>query len=39
MSFLNIQLMKGRTLDQKLRLVELLTQAICNSVDSTLLIR
>ena len=35
MPFLNIQLMKGRTLDQKRELVKSITQAVCDSIDST----
>ena len=35
MPFLNIQLMKGSTLDQKRKLVESVTKAVCDSVDST----
>lgn len=33
MPFLNIQLMKGRTVEQKRKLVESVTKAVCDSVD------
>jgi 4-oxalocrotonate tautomerase len=35
MPFLNIQLMKGRSLEQKRKLVESVTKAVCESIDST----
>ncbi|MDP4709166.1 MAG: 2-hydroxymuconate tautomerase family protein [Rickettsiaceae bacterium] len=33
MPFLNIQLMKGRTIEQKRQLVSSVTKAVCESVD------
>jgi 4-oxalocrotonate tautomerase len=33
MPFLNIQLMKGRTIEQKRKLVSSVTKAVCESVD------
>ena len=33
MPFLNIQLMKGRTIEQKRKLVASVTKAVCDSVD------
>jgi 4-oxalocrotonate tautomerase len=34
MPFLNIQLMKGRSLEQKRKLVASVTKAVCESIDS-----
>ena len=34
MPFLNIQLMKGRTIEQKRQLVATVTKAVCESIDT-----